>query len=351
MFRNRLLSNPQLALNCFIAIALLVYFGDFALLQITSAHHQSSLISFGVLLDVVLVLPAFYGLILIRRHGFPRIWLSLLLYTGVAYFYFLIPEGKNWLRMALPLWRDVVTIAISVLALSISFRIGHALRMTARANLRGETRIQALARAAAFNNAILAKALANEMLVFYYAIWGGFRAPEERPGQQRFSYHIKTGAIGMLVGLSAFQLMEIPFFHLLLSHWYPTAAWIITALSIYGLILGPAIGFAMKHRAIVLDEQGLHLQMSLLLSADIPLTSIAQVRALSWRDEVDELPSHCLRAHMMTSPNIEIQLQHELLATRMYGRQQRFNSVRLYVDEPARFIAALRQQTTPPESQ
>jgi hypothetical protein len=200
-----------------------------------------------------------------------------------------------------------------------------------------------VADAVAFGKPFVSRLLRSEFLTMYYALYGGRREPPETLGQQRFTYHVKTGAVGMLIGFTVFQLPEIPLLHWLLAKWSPLAAWLITLLSCYGLALGPALANAMKHKPVLLDEQRLLIQLSLIYEAEIPLSDIADVRTLSWRDEGQSLSKRCLKAHMMASPNLEIRLRRELIAHRMFGLQQRFSQVRLYVDEPQNLLAALQQ--------
>lgn len=326
----------------FALVAAAIYLGDYALL--TGPHMQARplLLSVGILVDVLIVVPCLY-LFLVWRRDYPRAGLLLVFYAGAAFTYALLPPEQNWVREALPYWRMAMLIAAGGMLVVVLIRITRVLRLTQQQQIRGEARVVAVADAVAFGKPALGRMLRSEFLTLYYALFGARREPQATPGQQRFTYHLKTGAVGMLIGFTVFQLPEIPLLHVLLAQWSPPLAWLLTGLSCYGLALGPALAHAMKHRPILLDEQRLLLQMSLVYEAEIPLAVIADVRALSWRDTPEPLPSRCLRAHMLAGPNLEIRLHHELVAQRMFGLRQRFDQVRLYVDEPQQLLSALQQ--------
>ena len=326
----------------FALVAAAIYIGDYALLTGPHFQTQPRLLRIGVLVDVLIVVPCLY-LFLVWRRDYPRVGLLLLLYGGATFAYALLPPEQNWVREALPYWRIAMLIAAGGMLVVVLIRISRVLRLTQQQQIRGEARVVAVADAVAFGKPALSRVLRSEFLTLYYALFGARREPQATPGQQRFTYHLKTGAVGMLIGFTVFQLPEIPLLHLLLAQWSPALAWLLTGLSCYGLALGPALAYAMKHRPILLDDRRLLLQMSLVYEAEIPLAAIAEVRAVGWRDDTEPLPARCLRAHMLAGPNLEIRLQHELIAQRMFGWRQRFDRVRLYVDEPQQLLNALQQ--------
>ena len=132
----------------------------------------------------------------------------------------------------------------------------------------------------------------------------------------------------------------MPLLHWLLSQWSLLAAWIVTAISIYGLTFAPALAVALRHRPILLRRDRLLLQLSLAYEADLPVAMISQCRGLHWRDELPK-GGKPLKLHLMSAPNVLIELAQPQQALRMFGLRQRYDRVHLYVDEPERFVAAV----------
>lgn len=178
----------------------------------------------------------------------------------------------------------------------------------------------------------LAGVLASEMAVFAYAF---LRRQPAADLDHAFTVHRRSG-IGLLMGgaLMATAAEIVPV-HWVLHHFVGApAAWILTALSVYGGFWLVGHWKAVRRRPIAMDDEGLMLRQGLLWDLHVPWTQVASLRRVpategqvegAFRMHVAGLPSHCLQ---LTSP---------VTAQGPYGLQKSVQSVTFFVDDPVRF--------------
>jgi len=252
--------------GAFIFLAAAVYAGN--LLQVVPSSLPPDLIGASLLLDLCLWVPLLYHF-LIARPGIGPVFLGRLLFSaGLITSLYLMPQAS--LLYGLKLWWPKLMLLVAALLLGRSlWRMASS--WPAIKPLPAEARIAALAQAAMPGK--LAKLVEGEWLGFYYGIFG-WRLQTTTDEITRFSYHKKSGAVGMLVGLSLFQLPGLVFTHIIFQHISPTAALLLTAGHIYTLYFGLSQAMAMKHRPIQVSKYGLQLRSGLLFDQLIPWEAI-----------------------------------------------------------------------------
>jgi hypothetical protein len=173
--------------------------------------------------------------------------------------------------------------------------------------------------------------LASELAVFRYAFVFG-REVEAPAGSRMFTIHEQSG-VAMLFGfLAGVSVMEAGLVHLLLARWSARAAWVLTALSLYGAIWLIAVARSFARRPVVLASDELILRAGILWTVRVPLAFV--------RLEAPGGPCD-LRMPPLSEANIVLRFDKPVTAHAMYGLTRRVTSVGLAADDVAAFRRVL----------
>lgn len=331
---------PRLAAFALVAAAIV---GTGALVSARlSALPSPNALALGVSLDLVLVLPLAYYVLLARGAGWPPMLAFPLGLGGLALAAFLLPEAHPG---AVPLLLRALPVAEVAIATLVLIRAARTL-LSVRDDTRGAD-VADLPRhlRAAFGKLLPLRyagdAVASEAAVFYYATAGWRRAA---PGALAFGYAKDTAA---LYGAFALALAaETVALHVLLHLFVgPALAWVMTALSVYSLVWLLADARAVQHRPITFGADTsaplLHLRSGLRWEADMPLAG-AQLFRLPRKGALPKeggaLDITLLRraTHL-----VEVPEPVELLGP--VGIRRKARRILFAVDEPEAFEAAFRE--------
>jgi len=189
-----------------------------------------------------------------------------------------------------------------------------------------------------------AEIVAYEAAVLWYALAGGGSrgAPS---GAETFGVRRQSGYGPVLVALLFALTAEAIAVHLLVRHWSPVAAWILTGLTAYAVVWLIGDFRALGRRPILLTDQELVVRLGLRWTVRVPLARIQAVRVSGSSGSPG--PDH-LRAVILGAERQVVELDSELVATGFYGIRRCVRSIGLSVDEPKRFLEGLRSRLDPP---
>jgi hypothetical protein len=152
----------------------------------------------------------------------------------------------------------------------------------------------------------------------------------------------------MLLALLTIAMVELVLGSILLSN---AVEWIKMLHVLFGVLfvvytVGLIRSFAGFPTA--LEDSVLKIRMGLFFQADVDVRNLATVqRTSSIRDASapDDQPSN---AAILVAPNILVTLHEPVLARRLFKKDECTRKIALYVDEPERFMEALRPRVPPP---
>jgi hypothetical protein len=182
--------------------------------------------------------------------------------------------------------------------------------------------------------------VAKELALFYYALFSWWTVPEIPPGGEAFSVYRRSTDPLVLWVVLALGVVEIIVLHLIISHWSPRAAWIVSDFGIVGLlfILG-TIG-TLRLRPAVVTSTEIMLSLGILKSICAPIAQILDIR----RAPPNVAKSrNILRTCLLQPPNVIIEFTLPIRARTMYSGPRPVTSVAAYLDSPTEFIAAVKR--------
>jgi hypothetical protein len=159
-------------------------------------------------------------------------------------------------------------------------------------------------------------------------------------GAERFAYHRRLSAL--LWALVAIGIVEAGVVHLLLFHFSRVLALVLLALTAFALVWLVALLLSFRGRPVELSAARLRVRTGFLLDADIPLDEIAFGQ--NGFAPADYMPGSLLKASLLAYPNAVVLLRRDIPLPGPFGRRKVVHAVALAVDEPARFLAALKRR-------
>lgn len=189
----------------------------------------------------------------------------------------------------------------------------------------------------------LGKSISTQLALWEARIWlyALFKPKNLRyAGNQHFSYAQQHGNAANQMGFILAILFEMPLAHLLLHFiWSPTAAWVASGLSVWGLIYLVAEYRATLVRPVSLDNEKLYIRCGV-LSADA-IIAWHQIQAIEKIAAPVRRQQGVRRYKQLGELNVVIHLQPNVMLADLFGREQPVATICLGLDDPDGFIRAV----------
>ena len=184
----------------------------------------------------------------------------------------------------------------------------------------------------------LVRFAAFELGMMRLALLGWRQAPNVPRGAIAFAGHRIEGQ--MIAMMLVLQVLEIGVVHLLVSRWSALAAFILLALSLWGIVFTLALINGLRVYPVLLSEDGLRVRNGPLVDETVSLSAIEAIEPSISHEECKR--RDVLRATMLTHPNVVLRLDPPLRRSDLLGRVREIERVAFRLDDPAPFIAALK---------
>ena len=335
----------------FALVTATVYAVSVAILGTLATAADASLLASAVTADLAVLVPVLYWLLVVRG-GAPRLSLVPVCLLSLFAAGALVPsehhQALNALETAaIPL--EIGLVGYLFWSVRRALRAEHA--AAGESDGKGEwdplTRLQSAAKRL-LGPGRGAEIVAFEATVLYFAFasWRR-RAPEPAQNEVFITHHRKALYSMAFIGILIASPIELVPVHWLLGLWSETAAWIVTGLSIYGLVW--LVG---DYRAIVLGPSRLAdgkflFRLGLRWRADILLEQIRSCQKLSAADkEALKGRKDVLRATLLGEPSHLIELEAPIDCDGPYGLRRQTSLIALSLDQEKDFEAALSSMPT-----
>jgi hypothetical protein len=183
---------------------------------------------------------------------------------------------------------------------------------------------------------------ASEAAVFYYALFAWRARPQSAPGARAFPLAQASG-----YGMFAILLMIAVIFegvplHLLLRNWSHAAAWIATAVGIYGFLWTLALYRSLSLRPVLIGGETVLLQVGFLWRAEFSRRQIREVRRFSAANTAGRKSASYLSLVVLNKPQWLVELNGPVTVAGPFGRRKSVTRIGVAVDDGDGFGAMLR---------
>lgn len=153
-------------------------------------------------------------------------------------------------------------------------------------------------------------------------------------GSQPFAYH--SYLVPMIATILALQIIEIGVVHFLVMMWSPTAAWVLFALSLYGIIWTMALLKSLRIYPVLVREQSIRVRCGILYDFKLPLSAIDAFAPPLSQEELAS--KRVLNLALLSAPNISLRLREPIAIPTMLGGSQEIDAIALRLDDSGGFL-------------
>lgn len=295
-----------------------------AILRTQAFARHPDIGAWGVTFDLTLSIPILYYLFVVRTGHAKPITIVPLFIVCVAVATRVVPPSQhafvNQLRwISAPL--ELLTIALIV---------RRATRMRSRERAAADdplTRIRDAA-TALLGRPRLAGFVAFEVTTMYYALFCWRKKDAEG-----FTFHRRSGWGTIVVCILVMIAAESIGLHFLIQIWSVKAAWVMTALDVWGALWIIGDYHALRLRTTSVDERALHLRVGLRWSATIARENIAGVEAIA--AESDWKRPGVLKVAFLDEPRYLLRLAEPVTIEGLAGITKRVDAIAILPDDDA----------------
>jgi hypothetical protein len=325
----------------------LLWFGGLAALLIGVEYAVVHRADFGqhpalppaVAFDLLVTLPTLFYFCLVRCYQLPLSTVVAAIGGGLVLSHWLLPDAD----LPLLAWVGRLAAVSEVLTLGyLALRLGRVLRAYRIVQVQSADFIENLLAAGQPVLGRLTEAVMSEVAMLRYAVLGSWAQAEVGPADTVFTTYQKSGFVAMLVAFGGLGLVEMAAAHLVVGHWYPRVAWLLTGISGYSLLWLLAHGQAVRCRPVLVSATSLQVRVGFIWRVSIAKTQLNSATLLA--DVSTPTPGLLNAAKLLlTTPNLLLTLAEPQQVRGPYGLQRTVRQLAIYVDEPAALLQELAQ--------
>jgi len=318
----RLIPNRQ---ALFLLLTIGIYSADSLAIRLALDPSRRMLVAAGACIDLVVVVGFLYYWLLVRPGLRTRTGLVFIAVMGLLRASFLFPEGAL-VKATLAGCAEIGLIAF------VAVQVARSRKQTPKS----DDPLLALQHAvtAVIPFPALARAIATEMSLMYYTTFGWRAKPHIPQGMRAFWLREQPDKAFLLASAGLASIFEIVPVHLLVARWSTLAAWILTAVSLYGMIWLLGLSRSLLLLPTIVGPDSLEIRYGLLARLQIRREEIAQVERLK-----NASPGAAVLPRRM-APNLQISFTQPLKLERLFGSRN-VRQIALCVDHENDFMAEL----------
>ncbi|HUF05359.1 MAG TPA: hypothetical protein VMM38_14440 [Aridibacter sp.] len=297
---------------------------------------QPDLLASAIAIDLLITVPLAFYFLVARRYSLSLPAFAPVIGAGWLIAYLVLPEGHRspllvaeagalFFEVAIVVW---ITRKVWKAAKAPDSALSDPLSNLRR--IAGET----------IGNQRLGSIAGTELAVFFYSLFSWRSSPSVPDGSVGFSYHKRSGQGAMTFALLFLLAAETVVVHVVVSFWSVPAAWVITALSIYGGLWILADFRASMLRPVLIAGDSILFKAGLRYDVEVPLDLVEGVAPA----KPAERPK--VSTVLLGEPTHWIVLSDTCRAEGVLGFQTEFRAIGFSPDDPAAFEEAMAERIT-----
>lgn len=320
-----------------VAFAILLLAGaPYLLHHVATDHHNN--VANGLLADMLITFPAAFYFLIIRpfKLRLRNLLLVVSCCCGVAYLIMPLQQQQYILQIR----KTTVLLELGILIYAISkFKSIKTEYMQLQAQVPDTAFHLQESISKVLGNSLAIRMLASEITVLRFGLLCWLKGNNVPHGAKQYSTYKQSGYAGMFGVLLFVMLIELIAVHLLLMHYSRLAAYIVSALSLYGMLFLLADISAVLKSPVYVIEMHLLLRTGMRWRLYTDLDNIEVIVKL--RGDFEPQEGGFNGAIIKSSANLHISFKQPVALSRLYRNTMMVTSVVLTVDDPDAFMADL----------
>jgi len=182
--------------------------------------------------------------------------------------------------------------------------------------------------------------ICSEILTVYYGLFGYTLKNDICVHHKAVTTHKKSAQTATMFAIILTGIIETWAVHLMLTKWSTMVSYIVSGISLYGLLFVLAELFAGIKRPSYLTDDKFQIRLGMRWRASIPFSLIDDVSLVR---QSPKKGKDVLSASLLVTPNILISFKTPTKIDGPYGIQRTVLKLSLFVDEPGKFIEATKE--------
>lgn len=295
---------PNVLIPAFGAAALAILTACALVIRSQAFGRSPDVAAWGVTLDLTVTIPLVYYLLVVRNGRAKPLTIAPVAVAGMLVASLIVPRDHQSLLHQL----RFAAMPLEVLTIALAFR---------RLRRGSDDRLTRL--------------IVSEAQIVRYAITGWFAKREAAGDARPITVHEQSGYGSIVACIVVLVVSESIGMHLLLQMWSAKAAWIVTALDVYGILWILGDYHALRLRPSLLHPHTLELRHGLRWSAMIARDNIAAVTPI--RSEFEWRRKGVLKLALFDEPRYLIQLREPVVARGIAGITRVIDAIAIRPDD------------------
>ena len=332
--------DPRLSIAAFALLLAAIYAAQLLAVGPRLLPGRPELGAGAITFDLVVAIPALFYLLVVRATRVPAIAVVPVFLGSLLGAALVLPaEHRRYLEL---LERLVVPAELLLLGyVGLRIHRGRSAPTAGRGDLPDRLRATL---GQVLPSPLAAAAVAHEAALLGYALLAWRARPDVREGELGFTTHRGNGYGGVLAAAAFAVVVETVGIHLLVERWSATAAWVLTGLSVYGLVWLLGHFQAVRLRPVLLAADALHVRIGLLWSVRVPYGDVASLGPAGAGAPARGAPGY-LHAVTLGRARLLVELREPVRVDGMYGYVKKdVRRIGLAVDDRERFREELERR-------
>lgn len=325
--------RPGASVSLFLGLVTSVYVTAWFVIGRLSTLGSASAVTFGLTIDMVILVPLSFYFLVLRRNGYSIVRLAPILVISMLVASMVLPVGH---RSTLHFLEAVaVPMEIGLFAW-IAWR---ATRAVHKARCAGGLDPLEQFRSAAFElmqSRRAAGVFATEISIFFYSLGSWRSNTHQIAGTRAYTHYRRSGQAGVVLGFVVLMAVEGFAVHLLLSMWSVLVAWIFTLSSVYGALWLIGDFRATVLRPVLVGDESILIRGGIRYTAEVSRSEISGISR-----EKPEFGKEVLSLKLIGPPTHWIIFSESVNVQGPYGTSRNVRAIGIEPDDPQSFEQAL----------
>ncbi|PEU19239.1 MULTISPECIES: hypothetical protein [unclassified Bacillus (in: firmicutes)] len=313
---------------------------------LTYIENISNLFLLGITISLILIVPFFYYILMLRKKYLKPITIAPIFIIQYFYSSFIIPDSK---KEYLDLSMYVAVIFEITLAVFVIYKVARMVKKYKETNRDGLHVLDALRNGFVelFGESKFVDLAVKDLAIYYYAFFVWFKKPSVNK-ELSFTYHKNSDIKVFVIIALIIGTIEVVGVHILLSHWNTIIAWVITVLSIYGLVYLVGLYNSVRYSPIVIEDNRMVIRVGFQSSLIVDFENIeafepagANYDEKAKKEKKTTYTAIVLRTNQ---PQFEVTLKNPVPQIGLFGMEKLISTVYIMVDNPRDFAKAVNSK-------
>ena len=338
------MNTKKRSLIVFIILTLIIDLLSYYFL--TSFENKTNIFILGITISLTLIVPLCYYILMLRKKYLKPITVAPVFIIQYFYSSFIIPDSK---KEYLDLFMYVAVIFEITLVVFIIYKVVRMIKKYKETN-RDELHVLDALRngfVELFGESKFVDLAVKDLAIYYYAFFVWFKKPTLNK-ELSFTYHKNSDIKVFVIIALIIGTIEVVGVHILLSHWNTIIAWVITVLSIYGLVYLVGLYNSVRYSPISIEDNHMVIRVGFQSSLSVDFENIEALKPVgaNYEEKAKKEKKTTYNATVLRTnlPQFEVTLKKQVPQSGLFGVDRKISTVYIMVDDPSGFAQAVNSR-------